>query len=89
MSIDIIFKKYRDEYDRKIEAYTISCNFSIVFDNNQILYVKIKRMVRCVRATYIRQKLLQEIYSLEKNEDEYKCSFISGTKKSFLHIYHV
>ena len=42
MNIDNILKKYRDEYDRKIEAYTYNGYFSIVFDNNQIPNVKLK-----------------------------------------------
>ena len=55
--MDIILKKYRNEYDRKFEAYAINCYFSIVFDNIQIPNVKLKRMISLVRPTFIRQKL--------------------------------
>ena len=69
MNFDKIFKKYRHEFDRKIEFKTINCYFSIVFDINQILKVGIKRMIFLVRPTYIRQKLLKKLYSLGRNED--------------------
>ena len=83
MKFDNILEKYRDEYDRRFEVYTVNCNFSIASDNNQILYVKLKRMASLVRPTYIRQKLLKKIYSLEKNQDRYKYSFISEMRIEF------
>ena len=69
MKIDNILKKYRDEYDRKVEAYTINCYFSIVFDNNQIHILKLKRMISIVRPTFKRQKLFKKIYSLQRKEE--------------------
>ena len=68
VNFDNTLEKYRDKYDRKIEAYSTNCYFSIVFDSNQILNVKFKKMIILVRPTFLRQKLLKKIYSLESNE---------------------
>ena len=83
MNIDNILKKYRDEYEKKFEAYTFNCYFSIVFDNNQILSVKLKGMISCFSPTFIGQKLLTKNYSLKRYEDGYKYSFISKMKIEF------
>ena len=84
MNIDNILKKYRDEYNRKFEAYTINCYLSFVLDNNQLLNVKLRRMISLVRPTFLRQKLLEKIHSLERNENGYKYSFISEMKIEFI-----
>ena len=84
MIIDNILKKYRDEYDRKIQAYTINCYFSILFDKNQILNVKLKRIISLVSPTFISQNLLKKIYFLERNEDGYKYCVISELKIEFI-----
>ena len=84
MDIDNILKKYRNVYDRKFESYSINCYFNTVFDKNQIIIVKLKRMISIVRPTFIRQKLLKKIYSLERNEEGYKYSFISEMKIEFI-----
>ena len=77
MNIDNTLRKYRDEYDRKIEGYTTNYHFSFVFDNNQMLNVKLKRMINLVRPTFIRQKLLKKNYSLERTiRDENRVSSI-------------
>ena len=41
-------------------------------------------MFRLLCPTFIRQKLLKKIYSLEKNEEGYKYSFISEMKIEFI-----
>ena len=84
MNIDDFLKKYRDEYDRKFEVYTINCYFSFVFDNSEILDVKLKRRISLVRPTFIRQNLLKKTYSLERNEKGCKYSFISEMKIEFI-----
>ena len=66
MNIGNILKKYRDEYDRKFEAYTINCYLGFVFVNSQIFNVKLKRMISLVRLTFIRQKLLKKFTLLKK-----------------------
>ena len=43
MNIDNKLKKYRDGHNRKFEAYTINCYFSIVFDIIQIFNGKFKK----------------------------------------------
>ena len=60
MNFDNILKKYGDEYDKKIEAYTNNCYFSIVFNNSQILNVKLKGMISCIRPAFIRQTLFKK-----------------------------
>ena len=40
-------------------------------------------MISLVCLTFIRQKLLKKIYSLERNEEGYKYSFISEMKIEF------
>ena len=84
MNIDNSLKKYPEEYDRKFEVYTNNCYFSIVFDNIQLLNVKLRRMISLVRPTFLRKKLLKKIYSLERNEIEYYYSFISEMKIEFI-----
>ena len=84
MDIDNILKKYRNNFDRKFESYSTNCYFKIVFDNNHIINVKLKRMINLVRPTFIRQKLLKKIYSLERNEEGYKYCFISEMKIEFI-----
>ena len=83
MNFDNIFRKYRDEYDRKVETYTINCCFSFVFDNNQTPNVELKKMISLLRPTYIRQQFSKKLYSLERNEHGYKYSFISEMKREF------
>ena len=84
MIIDNVLKKYRNEYDKKLEIYTTNIYFRFVFDNNQILNVKITAMCSLVHQTYIRRNLLKKIYSLERKEDGYKYSFISEMKYEFV-----
>ena len=84
MKIDNILKKYPDENDENVETYTSNCYCSVVFDDNQILNFKLRRIISLVYPTFIRQKLFKKIYSLEKNEDGYKYSFISELRIEFI-----